>query len=305
MAYLTGSVEGGISFVGGGSDVSITPVQQSGTKIADYTIDNVPGSLYAPTPPAAVNITPVLESGTKIADYTIGNVSGSLYAPEGGSGGSTVTITPAVATGTKIADYTIDGVAGSLYTPTPPAEVTITPVLQSGTKIATYQKGSSTLDLYAPTPPDAVTITPTVATGTKIADYSIGSSSGSLYAPESSGGGIDYSLTEQDTGIKWTDGKTIYQKTYYLASPTVASQLCKINVASDSYDTVVDINGCCTYTTSGNVRKCTVQKPSVATNDTLGCYYNVGTTELWLTVGTALGTLSNLYVTVRYTKSTT
>ena len=26
-------------------------------------------------------------------------------------------------------------------------------------------------------------------------------------------GGIDYSTTEQDTGLKWIDGKTVYQKT--------------------------------------------------------------------------------------------
>lgn len=28
------------------------------------------------------------------------------------------------------------------------------------------------------------------------------------------GGGIDYSTTEQDTGLKWIDGKTIYQRTF-------------------------------------------------------------------------------------------
>lgn len=30
----------------------------------------------------------------------------------------------------------------------------------------------------------------------------------------SGGGGIDYSTTEQDTGLKWTDGRTIYQRTF-------------------------------------------------------------------------------------------
>lgn len=41
-------------------------------------------------------------------------------------------------------------------------------------------------------------------------------------------GGVDYSLTEQDTGLKWIDGKTIYQKTInftvtgggYISNPT-------------------------------------------------------------------------------------
>lgn len=30
----------------------------------------------------------------------------------------------------------------------------------------------------------------------------------------STGGGVDYSTEEQDTGLKWVDGRTIYQKTY-------------------------------------------------------------------------------------------
>lgn len=30
----------------------------------------------------------------------------------------------------------------------------------------------------------------------------------------SSGGGVNYSTTEQDTGLKWIDGRTIYQKTF-------------------------------------------------------------------------------------------
>lgn len=34
--------------VGGGSTVEITPIYNSGTKIADYTIDDVPGEIYIP-----------------------------------------------------------------------------------------------------------------------------------------------------------------------------------------------------------------------------------------------------------------
>lgn len=44
---LTGSIAGS---GGGGSNVTITPTLESGTKIADYTIDSTSGSLYAPTP---------------------------------------------------------------------------------------------------------------------------------------------------------------------------------------------------------------------------------------------------------------
>ena len=33
-------------------------------------------------------------------------------------------------------------------------------------------------------------------------------------ALSSGAGGIDYSTSEQDTGLKWTDGKKLYQRTY-------------------------------------------------------------------------------------------
>lgn len=41
---------------GGGSNVTITPSLSSGTKIADYSIDDAPGVLYAPTPPEVHNV---------------------------------------------------------------------------------------------------------------------------------------------------------------------------------------------------------------------------------------------------------
>lgn len=49
---LSGSVAGNIRFesAGGGSNVTITPTLESGTKIADFTIDQESGELYAPTP---------------------------------------------------------------------------------------------------------------------------------------------------------------------------------------------------------------------------------------------------------------
>ena len=44
---LAGSIAGG---GGGGSNVTITPTLLEGTKVADYSIDDTNGSLYAPTP---------------------------------------------------------------------------------------------------------------------------------------------------------------------------------------------------------------------------------------------------------------
>lgn len=68
---------------GGGSEVSVTQVLSSGTKIATITVDNTPTDLYAPTPtePTDVDVTQVVSTGTKIATITVDNVPTDLYAP--------------------------------------------------------------------------------------------------------------------------------------------------------------------------------------------------------------------------------
>lgn len=115
---FSGVLEGSIAGEGGGgSEVVITPVVTSGTKIADVSVDGVEKDLYCPTP-----ATP-----------------------------QEVVITPVVISGTKIADVSIDGVEKDLYCPTmTPTEVIITQVQQSGTKIATIGVNGVNTDLYAP-----------------------------------------------------------------------------------------------------------------------------------------------------------
>ena len=54
-----------------------------------------------------VTITPALQSGTKVADYTINGVAGSLYAPTGGGGGGTVAYQQTFANATAIDDVGI------------------------------------------------------------------------------------------------------------------------------------------------------------------------------------------------------
>lgn len=102
-----------------GDKVTIVPTLTEGTKIADYTINNVDGELYAPeapTPPVTeVSITPAVSTGTKIADFSINNVAGELYTPDPSV--TEASITPTISTGTKIADFSINNVAGALYAP--------------------------------------------------------------------------------------------------------------------------------------------------------------------------------------------
>jgi hypothetical protein len=68
------------------------------------------------------------------------------------------------------------------------------------------------------------------------------------YTDEHSGGGssIDYSTTEQDTGIKWVDGKPIFQKTYVFDPPAGGSQTTYIDLVDVSdlnIDTLIYMSG--------------------------------------------------------------
>lgn len=63
---------------------------------------------------------------------------------------------------------------------------------------------------------------------------------------EGSGGGgtsvIDYSTDEQDTGAKWIDGKTIYQKTYDLGNvvETPSSQWTNLNIDATNISRIIN-----------------------------------------------------------------
>jgi hypothetical protein len=95
---LSGSVAGTINFEsGGGSNVTITPTLESGTKIADFTIDENEGALYAPTPEppieytAGANIQISEENVISATDttYTAGNnitIDNGVISASGGSG---------------------------------------------------------------------------------------------------------------------------------------------------------------------------------------------------------------------------
>ena len=161
----------------GGSDITITPIVTSGTKIADFEIDGVENSLYTPqyNLPSATDTT---LGGVKVGDGLDIDTNGILsvektveanpsgatptailrtikigedtFSISGGSGGSEVIIVPALSSGIKIADYEIDGVSGILYAPPASAGsvVTISPVITSGTKIADYEIDGVSGSLY-------------------------------------------------------------------------------------------------------------------------------------------------------------
>ena len=56
---------------------------------------------------------------------------------------------------------------------------------------------------------------------------------------------IDYSTTEQDTGIKWVDGKSVYQKTYVFDPPASGGNIYidLVDVSGLSIDTLIYMSG--------------------------------------------------------------
>lgn len=59
---------------------------------------------------------------------------------------------------------------------------------------------------------------------------------------QESGGGVDYSTTEQDTGIKWIDGKSIYQKTYEVSGTyTLGNDAWTTIITDASIDTLIKV----------------------------------------------------------------
>lgn len=70
---------------------------------------------------------------------------------------------------------------------------------------------------------------------------------------EIGGGGINYSTIEQDTGLKWIDGKTIYQKT--VMGTVDISTTVAVNKIDDlqNAESIVKIDGTISYTAAGNL----------------------------------------------------
>ena len=71
MASIAKSVGGGS---GGGSDVSITPTQQSGDKIADFSVGGTSGYLYAPNEIVYVSATSTATKLTPTAPATVSSI---------------------------------------------------------------------------------------------------------------------------------------------------------------------------------------------------------------------------------------
>ena len=149
-----------------------------------------------------------------------------------------------------------------------------------------------------------VTITPALDSGTKIADYEIDETEGTLYAPTPFIP-IDYSENEQDTGIKWIDGKPLYQKTVY-REEVISGTQADISLGIENVENIMLSNGSYFHTDSTTAMFSFPYIPT-SIDYAVGGYFNItaADTSLSVRVGSGYsGKVQKLAITVLYTKTT-
>lgn len=266
-----------------------------------------------------------------------GTLSGGITG--GGGGGSEVTITPVLTEGTKIADYSIDGESGSLYAPDPEdmPDTIVTEVERqyndtSQTKIMTVKtldrenSQEVSQDIYAPSPVQCW-YTPGLEQDYQIGQFTYGGVTQNVFIPyfqrpltaganitidqnnvisaSSGGGDVNYSTTEQDTGVLWLDGSRRYQKTVKLEDVALTSgafitrnindYFSNVNVLI-SYEAIVynktaNAYYLMPYSLNGNLAPYSVNVSIVGN-------------EIDITTGTQFTPANtDIYITLKYTKS--
>lgn len=106
------------------------------------------------------------------------------------------------------------------------------------------------------------------------------------------GGGIDYSTSEQDTGLKWIDGSAVYEKVISISNVSLSSGSYETVDTITGLDTIISCNG---YVVEGNLK--------YTLNDiTLRVIQDGTSVKLYSPSGTTW-TISSGAIIIRYTKA--
>lgn len=116
------------------------------------------------------------------------------------------------------------------------------------------------------------------------------------------GGGIDYSTTEQNTGLKWIDGKDIYQITIQTSLPLVATDgtMAYADISFTGVDSVIKLVAQFSDTNS-------VYFTPYLSNGLriVKTYYNKSTQKIMLATDSVSFSEVPCIITIQYTKATT
>lgn len=125
---------------------------------------------------------------------------------------------------------------------------------------------------------------------------------GDKYALGGGGGGVNYSTTEQDTGLKWVDGKTIYQKTFLFNNLTTGENVLELGNYSD-FDVIIDYEFTCIR--NNNDRYVNIGLTNVWGEATISVFnFRNVDNKLKVSVTSGYYAASDFYITIRYTKPT-
>lgn len=262
---LSGGITGG---GGGGSEVTITPVLTEGTKIADYSIDQEAGSLYAPTPEELPDtiVTKALRKYNDTSQTKIMTVT--TYDKENDQ-----------------------EVSHDIYAPSP-VDCWYTPGLEQDYEIGKFTYGGVTQNVYIPYFQRPLTAGANI---TIDQDNVISASGGSSW---------NYSTSEVNTGQKWTDNKDIFIRTFS-GTLTVSSTsrtwydlisnlsyMDKVFVMPESYielsDAIINIPYISLFNNAGAV---------------VGANFDTPTDTFQLLIGGIPAGTYNYEITLKYTKN--
>lgn len=127
-------------------------------------------------------------------------------------------------------------------------------------------------------------------------------SGGGTWEDPPASGGVDYSTSEQDTGLKWIDGRAIYQITEQFTTPTNDSYESHIISGTSNVDMVISLEA---IIINGTMNGVIGPYPYTRYNTVGGYYYagvNAGVVSIEGRVGSEIRG-GELYVTVRYVKT--
>lgn len=114
-----------------------------------------------------------------------------------------------------------------------------------------------------------------------------------------SGGVINYSLTEQDTGVTWIDGKKIYQKTLKYTKTNIQGNI-NFSVTSDlpNIENVTKYESRIDYVILNQSTESSYYSDDLVRLAKTGSSYSIS-----LTIGQATFSTADIYMTVWYTKT--
>ena len=120
------------------------------------------------------------------------------------------------------------------------------------------------------------------------------------------GGGIDYSTTEQNTGLKWIDGKDIYQITFQKTASDFSGTTSTTNLASLNVDLLIDAKGMFTSGSGAGefIAPLPYVEPLNVSTSSINMFFLTQSKDFCVRKSNTNYNVSSFFFTVWYTKTT-